>query len=33
MLFCFLEFGGQVGQPLNEANSNIILVRSSGEQG
>ncbi|MAM79340.1 MAG: glutathione S-transferase [Gammaproteobacteria bacterium] len=24
MLFCFLEFGGQVGQPLNEANSNIM---------
>ena len=23
MLFCFLEFGGQVGQPLNEANANI----------
>ena len=24
MLFCFLEFGGQVGQPLNEANANIM---------
>ena len=24
MLFYFLEFGGQVGQPLNEANSNIM---------
>ena len=24
MLFCFLEFGGQVGQPLNEANTNIM---------
>ena len=23
MLFCFLEFGAQVGQPLNEANANI----------
>ncbi len=23
LLFCFLEFGGQVGQPLNEANKNI----------
>ena len=24
MLFCFLEFGAQVGQPLNEANANIM---------
>ena len=24
MLFCFLEFGAQVGQPLNEANKNIM---------
>ena len=24
MLFCFLEFGRQVGQPLNEANANIM---------
>lgn len=24
MLFCFLEFGGQVGQPLNEDNKNIV---------
>lgn len=24
MLFCFLEFGGQVGQPLNEDNANIM---------
>ncbi len=24
MLFCFLEFGGQVGQPLNADNSNIM---------
>ena len=24
LLFCFLEFGAQVGQPLNEANSNIM---------
>ena len=24
LLFCFLEFGGQVGQPLNEANKNIM---------
>ena len=24
MIFCFLEFGGQVGQPLNEANTNIM---------
>ena len=23
LLFCFLEFGGQVGQPLNEGNKNI----------
>ena len=23
MLFVFLEFGSQVGQPLNEANKNI----------
>ncbi|MBO6556237.1 MAG: glutathione S-transferase family protein [Pseudomonadales bacterium] len=23
LLFCFLEFGGQVGQPLNEDNKNI----------
>jgi glutathione S-transferase len=23
MLFCFLDFGAQVGQPLNEANGNI----------
>lgn len=23
LLFCFLEFGGQVGQPLNEANANV----------
>ena len=23
MLYCFLEFGVQVGQPLNEANKNI----------
>ena len=26
MLFCFLEFGGQVGQPLNEANANIMSL-------
>ena len=24
ILFCFLEFGAQVGQPLNEANANIM---------
>ncbi len=24
LLFCFLEFGGQVGQPLNEKNTNIM---------
>ena len=24
MLFCFLEFGNQVGQPLNAENSNIV---------
>lgn len=24
MLFCFLEFGAQVGQPLNKENSNIV---------
>lgn len=24
LLFCFLEFGAQVGQPLNEANANIV---------
>ncbi|MDA0979195.1 MAG: glutathione S-transferase family protein [Proteobacteria bacterium] len=24
LLFCFLEFGGQVGQPLNQANKNIV---------
>ncbi len=24
LLFCFLEFGSQVGQPLNEANKNIM---------
>ena len=24
MLFCFLEFGAQVGQPLHEANANIM---------
>ena len=23
LLFCFVEFGGQVGQPLDEANSNL----------
>ena len=26
MLFCFLEFGGQVGQPLNESNANIMSL-------
>ncbi|MBO6655648.1 MAG: glutathione S-transferase family protein [Pseudomonadales bacterium] len=35
LLFCFLEFGGQVGQPLNEDNKNIkawyerVAARSS----
>ena len=24
MLYCFLEFGAQVGQPLNDQNANIM---------